>query len=148
MLRASPLTIKRANEFIARFHRHHKPVVGHRFSIAAWEGEELVGVVVVGRPVARTVDAEKVAEVTRLCTDGSRNACSFLYGRAARAAKAMGFRRIQTYILDSEPGTSLGAAGWWLDGEVVGRGWSCASRPRNDDHPTCNKQRWVRDFGD
>lgn len=78
-------------------------------------------------------------EVTRLCTTGHRNACSFLYGAAARAAFALGYRRIGTYILKREPGTSLAAAGWKLIGEVKGRSWSTPSRLRTDKHPTDNK---------
>lgn len=74
-------------------------------------------------------------EVTRLCTTGHRNACSFLYGAAARAAFALGYARIGTYVLKSEPGTSLAAAGWKLIGETPGRSWSVQSRPRTDKHP-------------
>lgn len=74
--------------------------------------------------------------MTRLATDGTRDACSFLYGASARAAFALGFKRIGTYILASEPGTSLSAAGWRMIGEVRGRSWSCPSRPRVDKHPT------------
>lgn len=74
-------------------------------------------------------------EVTRLCTSGHRNACSFLYGAAARAAFALGYCRIGTYILKREPGTSLAAAGWKLVGEVKGRSWDTPSRRRSDKHP-------------
>ena len=59
-------------------------------------------------------------EVTRLCTDGTKNACSFLYGKAARAAFALGYRRIGTYTLPDEGGASLRAAGWKLIGERGG----------------------------
>src|SRR5947207_4179625 len=97
-LRIVPLTIKQANAFIAEHHRHHKPVVGHRFSIAAvdLESNAIVGIAVVGRPVARMCNPDKVAEVTRLATNGAKNVCSFLYSAAARAAKEMGFDKIQT----------------------------------------------------
>ena len=84
-------------------------------------------------------DQYETAEVTRLVTDGTKNACSFLYGAAARAAFALGYRRIGTYILATEPGTSLTAAGWRQIAEVKGRSWSCKSRPRIDMHPTQNK---------
>src|SRR5689334_12392981 len=138
------LTIERvkldeANAFVARLHRHHKPVVGHLFSIGASLDGVLVGVAIVGRPVSRMRDDGVTAEVTRLCTDGTKNACSFLYGAAARAAFALGFRRIGTYILASEPGMSLTASGWRLIGEVNGRSWSCQSRPRVDKHPLQDK---------
>jgi hypothetical protein len=102
-----------------------------------------VGVVIVGRPVARRRDDGLTAEVTRLCVlEGEPNACSFLYGKAARAALAMGFRRIGTYTLKSEPGTSLKAAGWVCLGERGGGSWERRSRPRADKHPTEQKLLW------
>lgn len=108
---------------VERWHRHHKPVQGHRFSIGVFdESGECHGAAVVGRPVARETDQYRVAEVTRLVTDGTFNACSALAGAAARAAKAMGFVRIQTFILDSETGASLKAAGWEHDGCSSGGG--------------------------
>lgn len=128
-----------ANAFVAEHHRHHKPVVGHLFSLGAVLGEKIVGVAIVGRPVARMRDDGETAEVTRLCTDGTRNACSFLYGASARAAFALGFKRIGTYILDSETGTSLVASGWRLLGARGGNSWSRESRPRVDKHPTQGK---------
>lgn len=130
------LELGEANAFVREHHRHHKPVIGHLFSIGAALDGKIVGVAIVGRPVARGRDDGVTAEVTRLATDGTRNACSFLYGAAARAVFALGFKRIGTYILASEPGTSLSAAGWRQIGEVRGRSWSCASRPRVDKHPT------------
>jgi len=135
-----------ANAFVERHHRHHKPVVGHLFSIGAADGDEIVGVVIVGRPVSRFRDDGVTAEVTRLCTDGTRNACSFLYGASARAAFALGFKRIGTYILATEPGTSLTAAGWRLIGETPGRSWSVPSRPRVDKHPLQKKMLFEREI--
>lgn len=134
-----PVGLDEANAFVAEHHRHHRPVVGHKFSIGAALGNDIVGVVIVGRPVARRRDDGITLEVTRLCTDGTRNACSFLYGAAARAAFALGYKRIGTYILASEPGTSLAAAGWRLIGESPGRSWSVPSRPRVDKHPLQGK---------
>jgi hypothetical protein len=128
-----------ANAFVTAHHRHHKPVVGHLFSLGAVLGDKIVGVAIVGRPVSRFRDDGLTAEVTRLCSDGTRNACSFLYGAAARAAFALGFKKIGTYILASEPGTSLTAAGWRLIGETPGRSWSVPSRPRVDKHPLQKK---------
>lgn len=133
---AIPLDLDEANAFVRQHHRHHRPVVGHKFSIGAALGDAVVGVAIVGRPVARERDDGLTLEVTRLCTDGTRNACSFLYGAAARAAFALGYKRLGTYILASEPGASLAAAGWRQIGEVRGRSWSCPSRPRVDKHPT------------
>jgi uncharacterized protein (DUF779 family) len=150
-LQLRPLTLKQANELIAALHRHHKPVTGHRFSIGVKDVKlgTIVGVVVVGRPVARMIDQYNVAEVTRLVTDGTKNACSFLYSAAARAAKAMGFDYIQTYILESEPGTSLKAAGWELDGTTSGGNWNHSWRKgRREDQPMVPKQRWKKDLSD
>lgn len=138
-LRHIRIGLDEANAFVAAHHRHHKPVIGHLFSLGAVLGEQIVGVAIVGRPVARMRDDSVTAEITRLCTDGTRNACSFLYGAAARAAFALGFRRIGTYILANEPGTSLTAAGWRLIGEAGGGSWSRDSRPRIDTHPTQGK---------
>lgn len=134
-LRHCRIDLAEANAFVARHHRHHKPVVGHLFSIGAVAGDSIVGVAICGRPVSRHRDDGETIEVTRLCTDGTRNACSFLYGAAARAAFALGFKKIGTYILASEPGTSLTAAGWRKIGETPGRSWSVPSRPRVDTHP-------------
>ena len=133
-----------ANAFVAQHHRHHKPVVGHLFSIGAALGDVIVGIVIVGRPVARMRDDGVTVEVTRLCTTGEKNACSFLYGAAAKAAFALGYRRIGTYILASEPGTSLTATGWRQIGEVQGRSWTTPSRPRVDKHPMQNKLLFER----
>jgi len=130
-----PLDLDEANAFVAEHHRHHKPVVGHKFSLGAVLGEKIVGCAIVGRPVSRRRDDGMTLEVTRLCTDGTRNACSFLYGAAARAAFALGFRRIGTYVLKSETGVSLTAAGWRMIAETPGRSWSVPSRPRVDTHP-------------
>jgi hypothetical protein len=133
------IDLAEANAFVEQHHRHHKPIIGHLFSIGAAINDKIVGVVIVGRPVSRMRDDGLTAEVTRLCTDGSKNACSFLYGAAARAAFALGFKRIGTYILADEPGTSLVAANWRLVGEVNGGTWNRNSRPRIDKHPLQNK---------
>lgn len=130
-----PVDLEEANAFVERLHRHHKPAVGHKFSLGAIRGGEIVGVAIVGRPVSRHRDDGMTLEVTRLCTDGSKNACSFLYGACARAAFALGYRRIGTYILASESGVSLTAAGWRSLGERGGGSWSVPSRPRVDTHP-------------
>lgn len=131
-----PLDLAEANAFVVRHHRHHGIVRGHKFSLGATIEGRVVGVAIVGRPVARLRDDGLTLEVSRLATDGTRNACSFLYGAAARATFALGYRRLGTYILQSESGVSLRAAGWRLVGEVSGRSWSCPSRPRVDKHPT------------
>jgi hypothetical protein len=136
-----------ANAFVASLHRHHKPVTGHRFSIGAEHKGRLVGVVIVGRPVARMSDQKNTLEVTRLCTDGTPNACSFLYGAAARAGSVLGYHRIQTFILEEEPGISLAAAGWTQDGPSAGGDWNRPSRNgRRTDQPMTRKTRWSRDL--
>ncbi len=131
-----------ANEFVSRFHRHHRPVVGHKFSIAGVEAGKIVGVVIVGRPVARAFDNGLTLEVTRLATDGTKNACSILYGAARRASFALGFKRLITYTLPTEGGASLRASGWKLLGEAGGGTWARKSRPRIDKHPTQTKWLW------
>lgn len=137
------LEFAEAAAFVSAHHRHHTPPIGHLFSIGAFRGADLVGVVIVGRPVARARDDGQRAEVTRLCvTDGEPNACSFLYGKAAKAALAMGFRRIGTYTLARESGASLRAAGWVAISEVKGRSWDTPSRRRTDKHPTEDKTLW------
>lgn len=129
---AIPVSLDEANAFVRDHHRHHRPVVGHKFSIGAVADGKVVGVAIVGRPVARSRDDGRTLEVTRLCTDGTRNACSFLYGRAAKVAFALGYSRIGTYIRADETGASLYAANWRLVGETKGRSWDCPSRPRQD----------------
>ncbi len=143
-LALAPIDFDTAAEFVRLHHRHHTPPVGHKFSLAAMSGEELVGVVIVGRPVARRRDDGRTLEVTRLCTTGHRNACSFLYGAAAKATFALGYSRIGTYILKREPGTSLVAAGWKLICETPGKSWSVPSRPRDDKHPIETKLLFER----
>ena len=141
-LRHQRIEFAAAAAFVAQHHRHHTPPQGHLFSLAAYDGDRLCGVAIIGRPVARQRQDGLTCEVTRLCTDGTRNACSFLYGRAARAAFALGYRRIGTYTLGTEGGGSPRGAGWRVVGEVRGRSWSCPSRPRSDKHPLADKLLW------
>ena len=120
-LRIVPVTLRGANEFVLRLHRHNKPVTGYRFAVGvADETGALRGVAIVGRPVAARLDDGMAAEITRLCTDGARNACSMLYGAARRAAREMGLSPIYTYTLPEEGGASLRAAGFRLDKEDAG----------------------------
>ena len=148
-LSVRPLTLKQANQFILNWHRHHKPVIGHRFSLGVYDQEQMLhGVVIVGRPVARNAgDPYQIAEVTRLATDGTPNCCSFLYGAAARISKEMGFSKIQTYILEDEPGVSLKASGWDLVATTTGGQWKHSDgKPRRVDQPDCKKTRWEKRF--
>ncbi len=144
MLEIVPIKFKEACEFIRRHHRHHRPPVGHICSLAVSDGEKIVGVATVGRPVSRRLDNGWVAEVTRCCTDGAQNACSMLYGAAWRAAKSLGYKKLITYILSSESGVSLKAAGWICVGECGGGSWNVKSRPRIDMHPTQKKFKFER----
>ncbi|MFZ9906044.1 MAG: XF1762 family protein [Steroidobacteraceae bacterium] len=153
-LRKCALTIKAASRFVSKNHRHNKPPQGGLFAVGAKCGEQLVGAAIIGRPVARMLDDGETCEVTRLCTDGSRNACSLLYGAAARAAEALGYRRIITYTLASESGVSLRAAGWQIDAEVNGeKSWNRPSRYRvqtdlfgYEQRPTEDKVRWSKNL--
>lgn len=140
MLRLAHIELKAANDFVQRMHRHHKPVMGHRFSLSCVEDGRLCGVAIVGRPVARMIDQSQTVEVLRCCTDGTHNACSFLYGACRRAAKALGYQRIITYVLESEPGTSLRAAGWRCCYTTAGGSWNSPGRPRTDAAPTTPKK--------
>lgn len=137
-----PITLREATTFVERHHRHHGPPRGGLFAIAVNDGETVRGVVIVGRPVARMLQDGYTAEVTRLCTLGDRNACSMLYRASWRAARAMGYRRLITYILESETGASLKGAGFHLVGVRGGGSWTCPSRPRVDTHPIEQKRLW------
>ena len=142
MLEIIPMELSEANEFVRVHHRHHQPVVGHKFSIGLSDSESVRGVAIIGRPVARGADSGWTLEVTRLCTDGVKNGCSMLYSSAWRACKALGYKRLITYTLPEEGGASLRAANWKVVGETKGGSWNCKSRPRVDKHPLQGKLRW------
>ncbi len=137
-----PLHLAEAVAYVKANHRHHGPPVGHKFSLGAEKDGVLVGVVCVGRPVARMLDNGSTLEVTRLTTDGTKNACSFLYAAAWRATRALGYHRLITYTLASESGGSLRASGWKLIGERGGGEWGRPSRPRAITAPTETKLLW------
>jgi hypothetical protein len=137
-----PITYPEACAFIDQHHRHHLPPQGWKFGIAVNDGEHVVGVVTVGRPVARHLDNGYTLEVTRCCTDGTPHVASKLYGAAWRATRALGYKRLVTYTLIEETGTSLTAAGWRVVGQTKGGSWSCQSRPRIDRHPLGQKTLW------
>lgn len=149
-----PITLKEANAYVEQYHRHHDKVVGHKWSIAAYKDGHLCGVAIIGRPTGRYLDNGKTLEVTRLCTDGTRNACSCLYAAAARRAKREGYEKIITFILQSEPGTSLRAAGWTMETAKAGKPkWNAeryANRPvqltlfPKKQPPAEYKQRWSK----
>ena len=142
------MTLAEANAFVEEHHRHHRPVTGHKFSIGCTDGERIVGVAIVGRPVSRHLDDGWTLEVTRLCTDGARNACSLLYAAAWRVARAMGYHRLVTYTLDTENGASLKAAGWKCLGQAGGPRWTGKRRPAVDLSPAQMKLKWMKDADD
>ena len=140
-----PLTLKCENDFVIQNHRHHGKVQGCKFCIGAVDEKgKLRGVAITGRPVSRYLDNGTTAEITRLCTDGFKNACSFLYAACARIAKEMGYTKIITYILITENGASLKAAGWSEQGVCGGGNWNVKSRPRNNSPNTCKKRLYYK----
>lgn len=158
-MNAIPIELKDANAFVQRLHRHHAPVHRDKFRFGVEEDNVLHGVIQCARPVNRNLDDGKTIEVVRCCTDGFPNACSFLYSRASRIAKEMGYEKIITYILESEEGTSLKASGWSLEADNVGGvSWNTPARPRvveeeqlsffeeKRKYPKQRKQRWSKNL--
>ena len=156
-MNAVPLTLTEANQFIEKHHRHHHRVQRDKFRVGCEVDGKLVGVATVGQLVARMLCYGFTLEVTRLCTDGTKDVCSFLYSRCARIAKEMGYRKIITYILDTEDGTSLKASGWRCETKSAGGGsWNVPSRPRElvvttlfgeeQKYPIGKKQRWAKEL--
>lgn len=142
-LQIVPVSFAQACEFIAEWHRHHQPPAGHKFSIGVALGAVLVGVAVVGRPVARRFDNGHTLEVVRSATDGTPNANSMLYGACWRAAKALGYDRLITYTQAGESGSSLRAAGWRVVAERPPRpGWDTPSRPREAKNANVQRYLW------
>lgn len=146
MLEIRPCDFKTAQDFVRENHRHNKPPPGHKFSIACYNGDKLVGVCMVGRPVGRYLDDGMTLEVNRCCTDGTQNACTKLYGAAIRVAKALGYKRIYTYTLQSEPGTSLKASNWICDGEAGGTHWTGIRYEQTELQIGEMKVRWHKDL--
>ena len=128
MLTLIPVSLAQANEFVRQHHRHHKPVAGHKFSIGCAENGRLCAVAIVGRPVSRYLDDGFTLEVNRLCSDGTKNACSILYAAAARATRAMGLR----------------AAGWTNAGLAGGKAWTGSRRPAQPIYPAQMKYRYEK----
>ncbi len=144
-LRLCPVTLAQANEHVAAWHRHNRPVPGAKFSIGCCDEDGVLrAVAICGRPVARSFDDGDTIEVNRVASDGTRNACSMLYAACSRAAFALGYRRIVTYTQASESGASLRAAGWRVLAQRPERlGWSAPSRPReNGRYVTSARQLW------
>lgn len=145
MLTVEPIGLRAANAYVSEHHRHHKAARGHKFSVSVRDDfGRLRGVGIAGRPVSRMLDRDGYLEVVRVCTDGTRNGCSMIYGSLRRAGVALGYppHKIITYTLASESGASLRAAGWIDDGLAGGGSWDRADRPRADVAPTETKRRW------
>ena len=150
-LQLKPITVQDAKPYIARHHRHNKSPQSGLCAVSVVDGENLVGVAVLGRPSARALQDGYTAEITRNTTEGHLNACSMLYGALLRVAKALGYHRVYTYTLKSESGSSLRAVGFLVDAELQPRPtWNCQSRPRrqvdlfgNQQRPVEAKIRWV-----
>jgi hypothetical protein len=156
-LRLVPVSLREARAFIAEHHRHNDPPRGAKAVVGVQDAAgDLRGVGVLSRPVARGSDDGRTAEVTRVATDGARNACSMLYGALARAAWSLGYDRVITYTLAEESGASLRASGWTEDARLEARGparqWDdprhAAARPGlfyDPKVPTGPKVRWVKE---
>jgi hypothetical protein len=138
-----PITVREAQAFVALYHRHLPPARGAKFCLGLRliKDARTVGVIMIGRPVARAFDDGLTAEVNRLATNGYPNACSKLYRAAWRACAAMGYRRLITYTLPQEGGSSLRAAGFKLVGTSPGGQWDTPSRPR--DPTACPQQKHL-----
>lgn len=143
----TPVTLREAQDFVNKYHRHNVAPRGHKFSIGLEKDGSLIGVCIVGRPIARESDDGKTAEVLRVCVlEGNQNANSKLYGAAVRACKAMGYTKVITYTLPEESGASLRAAGFTAEGLTQKRpkGWDTPSRRREklERYPEGQKIRW------
>lgn len=132
-LRIVPITFADAAAFVDDHHRHHKPPIGHKFSLGVASGDKLVGVAIVGRPVSRVLAADPIAtlEVIRTATDGTPNSNSMLYGACCKVTFGLGYDRLITYTQEGESGSSLRAAGFRVLAQRPARkGWDTPSRAR------------------
>jgi hypothetical protein len=148
-LQHGPLGLKEANRFVGIEHRHCKPVRGYKFAIGAWLGApfacgRLVGVAIIARTIAKGLHHPLRAEITRLATDGTWNACSFLYQRAKRIVQAMGYVSLKTYTRTDESGGSLRAIGACCEAELEARSWKKSSKKRKriDQSEPARRLRW------
>lgn len=148
VLRLAPCTVQAAKQYVRYHHRHNPRVQSGLFAVAVERADtgERVGVAIVGRPSSRVLQARGMVEITRVCTDGTPNACSFLIARARRAAVALGYRpgNLITYTLVDEGGASIRGAGLRVAACVEARGWADASvaRAREDKHTIGDRFRW------
>lgn len=145
-LEIKPIHLKQANEFVKEHHRHNIPTTGGKFAISCFDGNRICGVAVCGRPVSRKLDNGFTLEIYRNCTDGTKNACSMLYGACLRIAKNMGYKKVITYTLESENGASLKASGFSFDGEAGGKNWSGERKRDYFVSPPEKKNRWIKEY--
>lgn len=143
MLEIRPIHLAPAREYVREYHRHNIPPVGGKFAVSCYDDDRLCGVAICGRPTARRLDDGKTLEIYRNCTDGTRNACSKLYGACQRIAKDMGYVRVITYTLTSEDGASLKAANFKCSGEAGGLAWTGSRKRDYFVAPEEMKNRWV-----
>lgn len=146
MLTIKPISYRDACEYVNRNHRHHRAPQGNKFCVSCYEEDRMCGVAICGRPIGRYLDDGITCEITRVCTDGTKNACSKLYGACCRIAKEMGYRKIITYILESEDGASVKASNFVCEGIAGGTHWT-GKRNKGQDIPSEMKTRWVKMLG-
>ena len=137
-----PISLAEAQEFVENHHRHLGKVAGAKFQIGLANDDYICGVVVVGRPLARLINDGWTLEVTRCCTDGTKNANSMLYAAAWRTTRAMGYKRLITYTHVNESGTTMKAAGWKCVGKTKGASWHSENRPRIHKGLIIDKYKW------
>jgi|SRR5215469_14943437 len=144
-MKLAPISIREANAYVLHHHRHHRPTQGALFALGVENDGQLIGVALVGRPVGRGLQDGRTVEITRVCTDGTRNACSFLYGRCRRAAAALGYERVVTYTRQDESGASPRAAGFEQIALLDARSWADEYRidgGRHDQSTPAPRVRW------
>ena len=127
-----PTLWKTAKAFCAMWHRHHKPPRGGKYWVGAASSDGVLrAIAIAGRPTARLFDDGQTLEITRIASDGYKNACSMLYAACARGGFAFGYTRIITYTQAGESGASLRAAGYRIIAQrPANPGWDRPSRPR------------------
>ena len=145
----APITLKDANAFVTAHHRHHDSVTGCKFAVGLYKNIDgnsvLIGAAICGRPVSRMLDDGFTLEINRLCVTEQGNCCSMLYGACSRIAREMGYKKVITYILESEPGISLKASNFVLeDAHCGGKNWSVKRKRINNTVPEEWKQRWAK----
>lgn len=143
MLQIKPLHLREANTFVNIYHRHNLPTAGGKFAVGCYVNETLCGVAICGRPTARNADNGTTLEIYRNCTDGTKNACSKLYGACVRIAKEMGYAKVITYILESENGASVKASNFICEGKAGLTEPTGQRQKKRPVAPTEYKQRFV-----